>query len=48
MSRLRFTPSNLRSIKRIDLLLEAFQVATHTVDAKLLILAGADGVANRI
>jgi N-acetyl-alpha-D-glucosaminyl L-malate synthase BshA len=34
--------SNLRSIKRMDLLLDAFQSAAADQDAKLLILAGAD------
>lgn len=34
--------SNLRSIKRIDLMLDAFEAATTKCDANLLILAGAD------
>ena len=34
--------SNLRSIKRMDLLLDSFQLALTSQDAKLLILAGAD------
>lgn len=34
--------SNLRSIKRLDLLLDAFKIACRTEDVKLLILAGAD------
>jgi len=34
--------SNLRSIKRIDLMLEAFEKAAPQCDANLLILAGAD------
>ncbi len=34
--------SNLRSIKRIDLMLDAFQAAVSRCDVNLLILAGAD------
>jgi len=34
--------SNLRSIKRVDLLLDAFQATAHKHDGKLLILAGAN------
>ncbi len=34
--------SNLRSIKRIDLMLDAFKIAISRCDVKLLILAGAD------